>query len=70
MHLVLPTFAVGESNLTIQLVAPGDRVLADAATTLSLIPDRIAEADQTEPPEAAGSVQAQEPPQPPQLSLV
>ncbi len=53
LHLVLPTFAVGESNLTIQLVAPGDRVLADAATTLSLIPDRIAEADRTEPPEAA-----------------
>ena len=46
LHLVLPAFAVGESKLTIQLVAPGDRVVADASTTLSLIADRdIAEAD-------------------------
>ena len=51
---MLPTFAVGESKLTIQLVAPGDRVVADASTTLSLIPDRdIAEADVTGIPEAA-----------------
>ena len=54
LHLVLPTFAVGKSKLTIQLVAPGDRVVADASTTLSLIPDRdIAEADVTGIPEAA-----------------
>ena len=46
LHLVLPAFAVGESKLTIQLVAPGDRVVADASTMLSLIADRdIAEAD-------------------------
>ena len=38
LHLVLPTFAVGKSKLTIQLLAPGDRVVADASTTLSLIP--------------------------------
>ena len=54
LHLVLPTFAVGESKLTIQLVAPGDRVVADASTMLSLIPDRdIAEADVTGIPDAA-----------------
>ena len=46
LHLVLPAFAVGKSKLTIQLVAPGDRVVADASTMLSLIADRdIAEAD-------------------------
>ena len=54
LHLVLPTFAVGESKLTIQLVAPGDRVVADASTMLSLIPDRdIAEADGTGIPDVA-----------------
>jgi hypothetical protein len=54
LHLVLPTFAVGESKLTIQLVAPGDRVVADASTMLSLIRDRdIAEADVTAIPDAA-----------------
>ena len=54
LHLVLPTFAVGESKLTIQLVAPGERVVADASTMLSLIPDRdIAEADVTAIPDAA-----------------
>ena len=54
LHLVLPTFAVGESKLTIQLVAPGDRVVTDASTMLSLIPDRdIAEADVTGIPDAA-----------------
>jgi len=54
LHLVLPAFAVGESKLTIQLVAPGDRVVADASTTLSLIPDRdLAEADGTGIPDAA-----------------
>ena len=48
LHLVLPTFAVGESKLTIQLVAPGERIVADASTMLSLIPDRdIAAADVT-----------------------
>ena len=52
LHLVLPTFAVGESKLTIQLVAPGDRVVADASTMLSLIPDRSA-ADMTAIPDAA-----------------
>ncbi len=54
LHLVLPAFAVGESKLAIQLVAPGDRVVADASTTLSLIPDRdIAEAEIAGTPEAA-----------------
>ena len=54
LHLVLPTFAVGKSKLTIQLVAPGDRVVTDASTMLSLIPDRdIAEADVTRIPDAA-----------------
>ena len=56
LHLVLPPFAVGESKLTIQLVAPGDRIVADAATTLRLIADReIAEVGapgpETEPAE-------------------
>ena len=47
-------FAVGESKLTIQLVAPGDRVVADASTMLSLIRDwDIAEADVTAIPDAA-----------------
>ena len=46
LHLVLPAFAVGESKLTIQLVTPGDRVVADASTKLSLIADGdIDEAD-------------------------
>ncbi|MGA7457897.1 MAG: SH3 domain-containing protein [Methyloceanibacter sp.] len=40
LHLVLPAFANAESKLTIRLVAPGDRVVADAAMTLSLIADR------------------------------
>ncbi len=40
LHLVLPAFAIGESKLTIQLVAPGDRIVADAATMLSLIADQ------------------------------
>ena len=53
LHLVLPTFAVGESKLTIQLVAPGERIVADASTMLSLIPDRDAEADVTAIPDAA-----------------
>ena len=54
LHLVLPAFAVGKSKLTIQLVAPGDRVVTDASTMLSLIPDRdIAEADVTGSPDAA-----------------
>ena len=54
LHLVLPTFAVGESKLTIQLVAPGERIVADASTMLSLIPDRdIAAADVTAIPDAA-----------------
>jgi hypothetical protein len=52
LHLVLPTFAVGESKLTIQLIAPGDRVVADASTMLSLIPDRDI-ADVTAAPDAA-----------------
>ena len=56
LHLVLPPFAVGELKLTIQLVAPGDRIVADAATTLRLIADReIAEVGapgpETEPAE-------------------
>ena len=58
LHLVLPAFAVGESKLTIQLVDPGNQVVADAATTLSLIPDReTAEADGA----AAEVVQPQSP---------
>ena len=40
LHLVLPAFASRESKLAIELVAPGDRVVADAATTLRLIADR------------------------------
>lgn len=39
LHLVLPAFAVGESKLTIQLVAPGGRIVADASTMLRLITD-------------------------------
>jgi uncharacterized protein YgiM (DUF1202 family) len=57
LHLVLPAFAVGESKLAIQLVAPGDRVVADASTTLSLIPDR--DIDETE---INGTPEAAEPP--------
>lgn len=58
LHLVLPAFAVGESKLSIQLVDPGNHVVADAATTLSLIPDReTAEADGA----AAEVVQPQSP---------
>jgi SH3 domain-containing protein len=40
LHLVLPPFAVGESKLTIQLVAPGDHIVADATTMLRLIADQ------------------------------
>jgi hypothetical protein len=40
LHLVLPPFAVGESTLTIQLVAPGDHIVADATTMLRLIADQ------------------------------
>jgi hypothetical protein len=40
LHLVLPAFASRESKLAIELVAPGDRVVADASTTLRLIADR------------------------------
>lgn len=65
LHLVLPPFAIGESKLTIQLVAPGDRIVADAATTLSLIADReIAEVGAPGPetkPAAPQDTQAQEP---------
>ena len=50
LHLVLPPFAIGELKLTIQLVAPGDRINGDAATTLRLIADReIAEIGAPEP---------------------
>jgi Bacterial SH3 domain len=47
LHLVLPPFAVGESKLTIQLVAPGDHIVADATTMLRLIADQ-------EPADAGG----------------
>ncbi|MGZ8417096.1 MAG: SH3 domain-containing protein [Methyloceanibacter sp.] len=41
LHLVLPAFASRESKLAIELVAPGDRIVADASTTLRLIADRV-----------------------------
>jgi uncharacterized protein YgiM (DUF1202 family) len=40
LHLVLPPFAVGESRLSIKLLAPGNRLLADASTTVRLVADR------------------------------
>ena len=65
LYLVLPAFAIGESKLTIQLVAPGDRIVADASTTLRLIADREtaeggAPAIENEPAEPQDT-QAQEP---------
>jgi hypothetical protein len=44
LHLVLPPFAVGESRLSIKLLAPGTRLLADASTTVRLVADRDAAA--------------------------
>ena len=42
LHLVLPNAVKGESKLTIQLVAPGDRIIADASTILNVMPAPMA----------------------------
>jgi len=42
LHLVLPNAANGESKITIQLVAPGDRIIADASTILNVVPAPMA----------------------------
>ena len=71
LHLVLPAFASRESKLAIELVAPGDRVVAEASTTLILIPDReiagtAAREVETAPAEPAGEFESQ--PAEPQVS--
>jgi Bacterial SH3 domain len=56
LHLKLPVAASGEAPLTIQLVAPNNGILADAATTLKIAADPnsvvAADAGETGPAEA------------------
>ena len=42
LHLVLPDAAIDKSKLTIQLVAPGDGIIADTATILTVTGDQTA----------------------------
>lgn len=55
--LMLPDAAIGESKLTIQLLAPGNRIVADATTMLRLIADQ-------EPADAGGRGTETEPAEP------
>jgi len=61
LHLLLPDAASGEAKLTIELVAPGDRVIADASTLLKVTPAPTVSAGafaiETEPREVQASDQ-------------
>lgn len=63
LHLMLPDAAIGESKLTIQLVAPDDHVIADTATILKMManPKAISSAYGIEPELAEAHVQDRRP---------
>jgi hypothetical protein len=59
LHLV-PAAGIGEAELTVQLVAPNNAILADAATRLNIIggSTTLAADDATEPAEEVASIAA------------